>query len=215
VGELVELGIVGGVGDELVFGAGVVEGFFPEFGGVGVDEELGAGGEREPGGGEEFIFELAFFPSSVADEGADDGVGVFLAVDGVFGGDAVVIFEEVGGVIPVKGGEGEVFLGDGAAEVDADVFERGEFGVFDEVAYGFGGGVVEDVALGAGVVVVGEEDDGFVKKPVGDDGGGEDELASEGGGCFHFERRFLDGIHKINRISVSGFVFVRDGAGWR
>jgi hypothetical protein len=167
----------GGFGEDAMEGGEIAEGVDPEVLVVGVAEELGRGRGGDPGVAFDFCFELAFGPSGVADEGADEGAGVAGVFDGVVrgepGGEAEAFFFG-----PPEGGEGEVLAGDGAADVHGDAGEGDEFFVVQEVADLVAGGLVENEAEGAiDFVVIGDEDDGAVEDAIGEAGGSEEEFS--------------------------------------
>ena len=129
----VEGRVVGGAGEETVVGAHGAEDIAPEL----VRAERAEGGfdgrGDEPCAAFDFGFELACGPTGVADEGADF-FALGLTVEGVFDGEVGGGGEFLGHAVPCEGDEGEVFLADGAAEVDRECGERGEFLGGEEIA---------------------------------------------------------------------------------
>lgn len=103
----VEGRVLGGVGEEAVPGADGAKEVTPEVVDFFVSEDNGFRLVGDPGPLLEFVFELAFRPAGVADEGAD-GEAFEEALFGFAGVEVDFVVEFSGAVIPANGAEGEL-----------------------------------------------------------------------------------------------------------
>jgi len=129
-------------------------------------------------------------------------------IDGIRGGDA-------GGepespvVVPPEGGEGEVFPGDGSADVDRDAGEGREFLVAKEIADAASGRLVQDQPEGAlSGGVFGDQDHGPVEDAVSQGGICDQKLALEA------NRGFLGGDLTHEVILACAGSGVKKGEAW-
>jgi len=110
---------------------------------VAEPEQLRRCGGNDPSVLLNFLFELSGAPARVADEGAHECAGFFLLHHGLLGGDLLSESKPLGG-IPPKGGKKQLILCHRARLVDADVAQRAEGGVLEDIADTLTGGLIEN-----------------------------------------------------------------------
>lgn len=147
---------------------------------MGEIQELEFGVGDNPGVLRDLFFELALGPPGVSREGFHEGVGLIEVGLGLVDGDAG--FRVEAAVMFVKGGEGELIAGNGTSKMDRKLPQFEEVGIADEVAHGPAGGVIENQSKGSFFRgVIGEKDNGFMKRAIAQRRVGEEELFTKFG----------------------------------